>query len=103
MKHTLQTNQLVRSVGLTALLMVLVITSVLAQDRVITGKVTDEAGVGMPGVSIVLKGTSVGTTSDSDGAYSVSIPANHSNPILVFSFIGYKGIEEVVGERTMID
>jgi len=103
MKHTLQTNRLVRSAGLTGLLMVLVVTSLFAQDRVINGKVTDETGVGMPGVSIVLKGTSIGTTSDSDGAYSVSIPANQSNPVLVFSFIGYKSIEEAVGDRTSIN
>ncbi|HEY3403140.1 MAG TPA: TonB-dependent receptor [Ohtaekwangia sp.] len=103
MIYTLQTNRLVRSAGLTAFLIMLVVTSLLAQDRVVTGKVTDETGNGMPGVSIVLKGTSTGTTSDTDGVYSVSIPSGYTNPVLVFSFIGYKSIEESVGERTTIN
>jgi TonB-linked SusC/RagA family outer membrane protein len=102
MNYTLQRNRL-RSAGLIALLTLWLVTTASAQDRVITGTVTDETGVGMPGVSIILKGTNVGTTSDSDGAYSLAIPASHSNPVLIFSFIGYEGREEAVGERTRVD
>jgi hypothetical protein len=47
-------------------------TSVWAQERTVTGKVTDaETGQGLPGVSVFLKGTASGTVTDSDGAYSI--------------------------------
>ncbi|HEY5824431.1 MAG TPA: TonB-dependent receptor [Cyclobacteriaceae bacterium] len=76
------------------------ITSAQAQINV-RGKVTDETGSGMPGVNVIVKNTTTGTTTDSDGLYSLSVP--DGNGILVFSFIGYTNQEQVVGNRTSID
>lgn len=58
-----------------------------AQERTVTGTVTDANGLPLPGVSIVIKGTSTGTQSDFDGKYSIKASTNQ---VLVFSFIGTK-------------
>jgi TonB-linked SusC/RagA family outer membrane protein len=55
----------------------------------------------LPGVNIVIKGTSVGTVSDADGRYSIEVPGSES--VLVFSSIGFETEEITVGERTVID
>ncbi|MET0634523.1 MAG: TonB-dependent receptor [Chitinophagaceae bacterium] len=57
-----------------------------AQDRTIRGRVTDEKGIALANVSIVVKGTSMGTTSNSDGTFSLTVPSN-ANTLLV-SFVG---------------
>ena len=76
--------------------------SVWAQERVITGRVTSaDDGSALPGVNVVVKGTTNGTVTDSDGKYSLSIPS--SNAALIYSFIGLKTTEVVVGERTVVD
>lgn len=67
----------------------------------VTGKVTDENGAGLPGVSILVKGTSTGTTSDVEGKYSVTVTGPET--VLVFSFVGFTSQEVVVGDRTIID
>ncbi len=70
----------------------------------IKGVVRDENAQAMPGVSIILKGASnVGTSSDANGAYQLSIPNDAKNATLVFSFIGYKTTEVVIGTQTTID
>jgi TonB-dependent starch-binding outer membrane protein SusC len=57
------------------------------QGRNVTGRVTSaEDGLGIPGASVVLKGTSVGTVTDFDGMYSISVPSAES--VLVYSFVG---------------
>ncbi len=74
----------------------------MAQDRVVTGKVTSsEDGSSLPGVNIVIKGTTNGAVSDSDGKYSLSVPAGGG--ILVFTFIGMKTQEIGIGDRSVID
>jgi len=70
------------------------------QQAGISGLVTDNSGGPLPGVSIVLKGTSTGTTTDADGRYN--IPAMPED-VLVFSFIGYETREIAVGHQTTID
>ena len=73
-----------------------------AQDRTVTGKVTSaDDGSALPGVNVVLKGTSVGTATDADGRYSISVPASAGS--LVFSFIGLQTQEIAIGERSIID
>ena len=73
-----------------------------AQDRVVTGKVTSqEDGSALPGVSVVLKGTTNGTVTDSEGSYKLTVPS--SGGILTFSFIGMTGSEVVIGERSVVD
>src|SRR5690349_6196278 len=76
----------IRSLLLSCSLVLLTAASLQAQVLV-KGKVTDETGTGMPGVNIVLKGTSTGTTTDAQGDYSIETPNDQS--VLVFSFIGY--------------
>lgn len=66
----------------------------------ITGKVVDESGSPMPGVTIVVQGTTSGTVTDVDGKYSIDAAEGQ---VLVFSFIGYSKIERVVGSSTSID
>lgn len=74
---------------------------VFAQDRTVTGKVTSaEDGSALPGVNVVIKGSAIGTVTDVNGVYSLSIPAGST---LVFSFIGLTSVEEVVGDRTIVD
>lgn len=68
---------------------------------VVTGKVTSSDGELLPGVNVLLKGTTVGTVTDADGVYSLELP--DLNGTLVFSFIGFMSQEVVVGGRTMID
>lgn len=72
------------------------------QSRVVTGKVTTAFdGSPAPGVNVTIKGTTLGTSTDSDGKYSISIDDNDA--VLIFSFIGSKTIEEYVGSRTVVD
>jgi TonB-linked SusC/RagA family outer membrane protein len=72
-----------------------------AQQRTVTGKVTDGSdGTALPGVSVIVKGTSSGVVSDAAGTYSISAS---STDVLVFSFIGFEQQEAIVGERTSID
>ncbi|MEN8118500.1 MAG: SusC/RagA family TonB-linked outer membrane protein [Bacteroidota bacterium] len=75
------------------------ISSAYAQQTV-TGTVTGEDGLGIPGVSVVQKGTMNGTITDIDGNYSLSVPANS---ILVFSFVGMTTVDERVDNRTNIN
>jgi len=74
----------------------------IIQQIKITGKVTDsQTGESMPGVNIVVKGTTVGTLTDADGIYSLSVP--NSNAILVFSFVGYASQEIPLAGRTTVN
>lgn len=73
-----------------------------AQERKVTGKVTsEESGDALPGVNVVLKGTTTGTVTDVDGNYAVNVPADGGT--LVFSFIGFTTKEVAVGSQTTIN
>ncbi len=73
-----------------------------AQDRTVSGKVTSvDDGSALPGVNVVLKGTTAGTVTDIDGNYSFSVPSDGG--ILVFSFIGLASEEIDIGARSVID
>jgi TonB-linked SusC/RagA family outer membrane protein len=65
----------------------------------VNGKVVDEKGAPLPGVSVKLKGTSIGTTTDSNGVFSINVP---DNATLVLSFLGYESQEVAVKGRTSI-
>jgi TonB-linked SusC/RagA family outer membrane protein len=85
---------------LLTLFMAFVVQLGFAQTNTITGTVTDDGGVPLPGVNIVVKGTSSGTQTDFDGNYSI---AASGNSILVFSYVGFKEEEVAVGTSTVID
>ncbi|WP_019948779.1 SusC/RagA family TonB-linked outer membrane protein [Hymenobacter aerophilus] len=70
-----------------------------AADVPVTGRVTDENGAGMAGVTVVVKGTSNGTSTGPDGEFTLTVP---DNATLLFSFIGYKSQEVAVGGRSTI-
>src|SRR4051812_42663996 len=57
----------------------------MAQNRTVTGKVTDAGGIPMSGISVTVKGTTIGTSTGIDGSFSISIPPN--NNTLVFSSV----------------
>src|SRR6478609_925257 len=76
-------------------------TTLLIQDRVVTGHITTDDGQDFPGVNILLKGTTVGTVSDANGKYSIRVALDES--ILVFSGIGYATVERTVGAQSVID
>lgn len=71
---------------------------VMAEE--IRGKVTDSKGVPLPGVSVRLKGTNIGTTTDNDGNYTLTIP---QTGILTFSFIGFETQEIALNNRTTLN
>jgi TonB-linked SusC/RagA family outer membrane protein len=71
------------------------------QVIVVTGKIVDNKGTGLPGVSVLVKGTKIGVVSDNTGAYSIKVPDN--NAVLVFSFIGMVSQELSVGDKTVIN
>ncbi|WP_349527872.1 SusC/RagA family TonB-linked outer membrane protein [Reichenbachiella sp. MALMAid0571] len=73
---------------------------VVLVDISVTGKVTDENGQGLPGASLVIKGTATGTTTDLEGNYKLSVPENAT---LVLSYVGYVTQEVLVGNRNVVD
>ncbi len=83
------------------LLAVFLMATAWAQQKDISGTVSDKNGESLPGVSIAVKGTTNGTITDGNGSYSLSnIP---DDAILQFSFVGMKTQEAVVGSKTKID
>ena len=71
------------------------------QVKVIKGKVVDQLNLSIPGVSVKLKGTSVGTITNADGLYSISVPDDKA--VLVFSMIGYTSKELPVGANQTLN
>jgi len=77
-------------------------SNVWAQDRTISGTISsDEDGSGLPGVNVILQGTTVGTTTDVNGSYSLDVPSDGGT--LVFSFIGLASQEIAIGSRSVVD
>lgn len=72
-----------------------------ASEVRITGKVTGDNGEELPGVNILLKGTTTGTTTEVDGTYSLSLP--DLNGVLIFSSVGYNAQEIAISGRNRID
>lgn len=76
-------------------------SSIVFAQKKITGKVTDaESAIGLPGATIQVKGTNKGTSSDANGAFSLEVPAGST---IVISSIGYLAVEEVIGNRSIIE
>jgi TonB-linked SusC/RagA family outer membrane protein len=69
--------------------------------QTVSGVVNDETNTPLPGVNVLVKGTTVGTTTDTNGKYSLEVP--DENSILVFSFIGYQTQEVQVGAQTTVN
>lgn len=82
------------------LLLAFVVQITFAQQQTVTGTVTDESGLPLPGVNIIIKGTSTGVQSDFDGNYAIEAS---QGDILVFSFIGLQTAEYPVGSNNVVD
>src|SRR5690606_32494036 len=86
--------------GLLTLFMVLIVHFTFAQDRPITGNVTDANGLPLPGVNIVVDGTTNGTQTDFDGNYSITA---REGQILVFTYLGQRTVSRAVGTSNTIN
>lgn len=86
--------------GILTLLLAFVVHLTFAQDKTISGTVTDQDGLPLPGVNIVVEGTTNGTQTDFDGNYSISAAAGQN---LLFSYIGQKNITMPVGATNTIN
>lgn len=72
-----------------------------APKRLVSGKVSDEKGAGLPGVSVLVKGLQRGTTTNAEGNFQLDIP-DEGAPVLVFSFVGYEAKEVIVGNQSVL-
>lgn len=87
---------------LVLLLQVCWATRALAQEDLVSGKVTGAAeGMALPGVSVIVKGTTTGTTTDANGDYQIRVPDD--NATLVFRFLGYQSREVPVGSQRVLN
>jgi TonB-linked SusC/RagA family outer membrane protein len=87
---------------LSSLVLFIAAGNVFAQERTVSGRVTStEDGSSLPGVNVVLKGTTIGTATDADGRYSLSVPSSGGS--LVFSFVGLATQEIAIGDRSVVD
>ena len=85
--------------GILTLFLALVVQVSFAQQRTISGKVSDGSGP-LPGVSVVIKGSTIGTETDFDGKYSIKAS---SGDILIFRYIGYLSINATIGSSSIIN
>jgi TonB-dependent starch-binding outer membrane protein SusC len=104
-RYNMDLMKLSRQVGGIKSLFLLIFTfasfALWAQERSISGKITDgDSGEAVPGVTVVIKGTSRGTITDFDGFYKLAVS---DNDILQVSFIGYQTQQVEIGARTVID
>lgn len=83
------------------LALLLFCASIAEAQVAVTGRVTDETGEALPGTNVLVKGSTTGTTTDSDGKYSIEVPAGDG--VLVFSFIGYETAEVNIGGQSTIN
>lgn len=76
--------------------------AVQAQDRTVTGTVTDaQSGEALPGVNVTVPQTTIGTSTDRNGVYSLTVPETADS--LAFSFVGYQQVVRALGQRSTID
>ena len=86
--------------GILTLLLAFVVQLTFAQEKTISGTVTDASGLPLPGTTVLIKGTSSGTSSDFDGKYAIS---TSQGATLVFSFVGYETQEILIGSSDVIN
>ncbi|OKL38970.1 SusC/RagA family TonB-linked outer membrane protein [Pontibacter flavimaris] len=87
---------------LSFILVVTLLQQAVAQGKTVIGTVTDaESGQGLPGVTVLVKGTQVGTATSANGSYTINVPEGSNT--LVFSFIGYTTVEKQVGNASTVN
>lgn len=83
-------------------LLIFCVIQVFAQEKTVTGKVTDgENGEPLPGVNVIVDGTQQGTVTDIDGQYSITVSSDQA--VLVYSFVGYNQEKATIAGRTVIN
>ena len=85
--------------GILTLLLAFVVQLTFAQEKTISGTITDEINAPLPGVNVIVKGTSNGTQTDFDGNYTITAT---SGQVLVYSYLSYKNEEKTVGAASNI-
>ena len=85
--------------GILTLLLAFVVQITFAQEKIVSGTVTDSSGT-LPGVSVLVKGTTSGTETDFDGKYSIK---TKTGDVLRFSYLGYETTEKTVGTSNSIN
>lgn len=104
MKKNLKTNTHAKSSYRILMLLFLCcffLPNLWAQEKIVTGTVVDEQDLPMIGVSVTVKGTTIGSITDLDGNFSLKV--NDSNATLLFSYVGYVPIEMQIGDKTRFD
>lgn len=86
--------------GFLTLILALIVQVSFAQQKTVTGLVSDESGTPLLGVTVVAKGTSNGASTDFDGKYSIRVEEGQT---LVYTYIGYKNAEQLVGAGTVMN
>jgi TonB-dependent starch-binding outer membrane protein SusC len=94
------TTRILRSLFV-VLLITIIGNQASGQVMTITGTVSGENGETLPGVSVVVKGQAGGTSTDTNGTYSIQVPS--ANSVITFTFIGLAPMDVTVGDRTVID
>ncbi|MDQ3846980.1 MAG: SusC/RagA family TonB-linked outer membrane protein, partial [Bacteroidota bacterium] len=94
-------NKIKMRVSLTLIFLVTAFLQMSLAQRPVTGRVTDDKGEALSGVSVVVKGESGGATTNREGRYSISVPAGKDT--LVFSFVGFTAQEVGIGSRSSIN
>ena len=92
--------QAYRILWVTMIILLVSSLSLFAQHITVKGMVKSNQGASLPGVSVILKGTTTGTTTGSDGKYSITVPGNST---LVFSYVGFDSREFPVNNMTNLD
>ncbi|WP_161890563.1 SusC/RagA family TonB-linked outer membrane protein [Pontibacter russatus] len=83
-------------------LVLVLLQQAYAQGRTVSGTVTDQStSQGLPGVAVIVKGTTVGTTTGADGSYMLNVPAEGA--VLVFRFIGYETVEQAISQSGIVN
>src|ERR1039458_1497763 len=88
-------------ITIAALLLAVIFTRADAQERQVTGKITAPDGSSLPGVTVIVKGTTIGTNSDLDGVYKITVPPDGKT--LKFILVGMKSKEVDLGTSNNID
>ncbi|GAL80792.1 SusC outer membrane protein [Algibacter lectus] len=86
--------------GILTLLLAFVVQLTFAQEKTISGTVSDDSGLPLPGATVLVKGTSTGTSTDFDGAYAIKA---NQGAVLVISFVGYASTEVKVGQSNTVN
>ena len=86
--------------GILTLLLAFVVQFTFAQEKTISGTISDQSGMPLPGVNIIVKGTTNGTQSDFDGNYNINAS---TGDVLTFSYVGLKTVEQAVGSSNTIN